>query len=441
MAVIDFLYIKEIVLEVIHFIQIPSIKGLPEPGAPFGKDVRKCLDYALNFCSKMGMQTKVIEDRVGYAEYGSGPKEIAVLVHLDVVPVDEEQWHYGPFQGVMEDNKIYGRGALDDKGPAVSAIFAVKRLIDDVKKWTKRVRIIFCTDEESGWADLPSYLASEKQPDFAFTPDAAFPLVFAEKGILHVECDVALPANSWLKDFSGGLRPNIVPELCQIKVDPRIEHKLEKVKHQDFKITFEGKAAHASLPENGKNAVVKALSFLSDIEEELEEEGFFDNLHKIFKDFHGKGLEIDLEDKKSGKLTMNVGKVSQKGQILTFTLDIRIPVTAQKETVMERIREKIPSSREIHFGKPIDKSSDSPEIKMLLSAYKEVCPKEEAKPIAIGGGTLARGFDNAVAFGPLFPEEEETAHMSNEYITVETLLKSHEIYYRALKKLLESDEW
>lgn len=434
---IDSKYAKEIIQETIQLIQIPSVQSKSEEDAPFGKEIVKALNYALELCKKLGMRTTNLQNTVGYAEYGEGEEEIAILVHLDVVPVNEPEWEYPPFQGVVENDKIYGRGAVDDKGPAVAAIFAVKRLIEDVEAWNKRIRIIFCTDEESGWRDLPIYHTNEKEPDFAFTPDAEFPLIAAEKGILQVEVGVK-KTHEWLIDWSGGSKINVVAdhsevELAQsLKDTLNIDDSLPKIIRH-----FTGKAAHGSLPFKGENAIVKNLSFLAQLEKDLKDENkFFEELYTRFHDVYGKGLDINSEDEESGRLTLNVGKVRTEGDTLFFELDIRYPVTFEKEYYLDKLNGYFDSCTIINYNAPLFLGNKNPYTEILLTSYQEIIENPEAEPIAIGGGTLARGFKNAVAFGPLFPGEEETAHMSNEFITIDSLLKAHEIYHLALKRLL-----
>lgn len=431
---------KQIIQETLNFIQIPSVKGQEAEKAPFGKEVRHCLEYALDLCKKLGMHTVSLSHAVGFAEIGEGEHEIAIPVHLDVVPVNEEEWTYPPFQGVIVDDKIIGRGALDDKGPAVAAIFAVHRLIEEeIDLKNKRVRIIFFTDEESGWADVPFYFAKEKEPDFAFTPDASFPVINAEKGILQFELTIK-NTKEWLLDINGGTKVNVVPASCNLKLAERMRNYINANPTEDLTRRFSGIAAHGSLPEKGENAIVKALSFLAQVEKDMQEEGFFNTLFELFKDVNAQGLNLELEDELSGKLTFNLATVKLLDDSLIFEADIRYPVSYKKDQILKALNNLPLDYKEINYNAPLFKDANSPEIAILLESYESIS-ENKGSSISIGGGTLARAFKNAVAFGPLFPEEAETAHMSNEYILVDSLLKAHEIYFDALKNLLERVNW
>lgn len=432
---------KQIIQETINLIQIPSVKSEPAPDAPFGVEIKKALLYALELSQKLGLKTTNLDNYLGYAEFGQGDKEIAILVHLDVVPVSMDGWHYPPFQGVIEDNKLYGRGTSDDKGPAMAVLFALKRLIEEVPIWNKRIRIIFCTDEESSWQDIAYYKKIEKAPTLALTPDAFFPVIYAEKGILHLQIKTRNPY-AWLNDFSGGQRPNMVPEEARLQLT---KSALPFFKNTELSpaqnLVFKGKAAHASYPEKGDNAILKALHTLCVLENTQNPDNyFFLTLRQAFQDIQGGGLNICLQDSESGKLTLNLGKVETRNKELLFTLDIRYPVTFDKKLILERVLETFPETKEIYHHPPLFRSLEKPDMQYLLNAYREVTSRND-EPLAIGGGTLARAFANAVAFGAGFPDEEETAHQSNEYITIESLLITHEVYYCALKKLLEKDDW
>ena len=80
-----------------------------------------------------------------------------------------------------------GRGVQDDKGPSLAALYAVKSLLDDGIQFTKRIRFIFGTDEETLWRCMNRYNQIEEQADLGFAPDSSFPLTYAEKGLLQVK--------------------------------------------------------------------------------------------------------------------------------------------------------------------------------------------------------------------------------------------------------------
>lgn len=77
----------------------------------------------------MGFQTRDVDGHCGWCEYGEGEEMVAVLCHLDVVPAGDG-WHYPPYDCTWAEGRIYGRGVIDDKGPAAAALYALKAVRD-----------------------------------------------------------------------------------------------------------------------------------------------------------------------------------------------------------------------------------------------------------------------------------------------------------------------
>ena len=93
---------------------------------------------------------------MGWIEYGDGEEMAAVLGHLDIVPLGEG-WKYPPLGCEIHDGQMYGRGVLDDKGPVIGAIYALKAIRDLDLKIDRRIRVIFGTDEENGSSCVRHY--------------------------------------------------------------------------------------------------------------------------------------------------------------------------------------------------------------------------------------------------------------------------------------------
>mgnify|MGYP001019012749 FL=1 len=179
-------YKEELLKSIIEVINIPSIKGEAKTDAPFGENIRNALIRALEIAENLGFRTKNLNNCIGYAQYGEGEDYIGILGHLDVVDVGEG-WKFPPFSGHIENGKIYGRGVLDNKGPIISALYALYAIKESGLKINKPVRIIFGTDEESGFKDIPYYLKKEKPPIMGFTPDCKYPVVYGERGRANVQ--------------------------------------------------------------------------------------------------------------------------------------------------------------------------------------------------------------------------------------------------------------
>ena len=191
-----------------RWIRIPSVKNEPEAGAPFGREVRNMLDTAMADARSLGFEVREFDGYACDVTLGTAEEKIAVLGHLDVVPVGDG-WTRPPFDGQIENDRIYGRGTNDDKGPALASLFAMRAIRESGIPLKKSIRLILGCDEESGWEDMEYYGAHEQIPDTGFSPDASFPLINTEKGMLGLEL-TAPEAKTGLKilELSTGDRVN-----------------------------------------------------------------------------------------------------------------------------------------------------------------------------------------------------------------------------------------
>ena len=125
-----------------------SVKGDNE--APFGTGVKDALKATLDICEKYGFETEMCGNYCGYAQIGKGDKLIGILTHLDVVPPGKG-WNTDPFDLSEGEGKLFGRGVIDDKGPTIAAIHAVKELLEEkYGKEEAKERIFVTTDRQKG---------------------------------------------------------------------------------------------------------------------------------------------------------------------------------------------------------------------------------------------------------------------------------------------------
>ena len=264
---------------------------------------------------------------------------------------------------------------------------------------------------------------------FGITPDADFPAIYGEKGILGIELRMPL-RESGLLSAAGGSASNVIPPWCEVTY--------AGADGLSVTVKTQGKPAHASTPEDGRSAISAMMEQLAAVP----------GLNSPFVDFYQKHIGWDcyggkmgcgLEDAQSGKLTLNAGVLAVEGEDLVLTLDIRNPVTFGPEDVLAPVRAAagaygMTASLTEH-NPPIYMDKNGPVITALLEVYREVTGDREHQPTVIGGGTYARAMDNIVAFGPMLPGRELTEHMNNEYAMVEDLYLCRTIYRKALEKL------
>ena len=304
-----------------ELVAIPSVKGKAVPGKPYGEECAKVLDKMLNIASSFGFRTENHKNRVGTIDfYPDGEPSLGILCHLDVVPAGDG-WKTPPFSMFMSGGKLYGRGTMDDKGPAVCVLYAMKAIKDCGIKLSKNVRFIVGTDEENGSSDLAWYKKQAKLPPNVFTPDGSYPVINIEKGMIRGEISAkcAVGGTKSVISATGGTVINAVPESASATVVGFSDIELTLAAKNagigqlvTFKkdgdktvITVKGKSAHASTPAEGINAVTGLCSMLGRLYGDDESTVMFRSLSALFPfgETDGKSLKIAASDEKSGALT------------------------------------------------------------------------------------------------------------------------------------------
>jgi len=450
-----------------RFLAINSIEDMTtaEEGKPFGAGVAEALEYMLARGQADGYVTRNVDGYAGVIEYGEAPEEIGVLVHVDLVTVGEG-WTTPPFEPSIRDGKIYARGALDDKGPALAAYYAMNIVKDSGLPLSKKVRFIIGTDEESGWLCMKHFLEKETLPQVGFSPDASFPIIHAEKGqinpTLTIPPDSEMAAEGGLKllSFVSGNQGNSVPDRAVALVsadEPSILQEMlakwsvfvaeksttgEAVLGEDgnLELTLFGINAHGMEPQIGKNAGTTLACFLRQYPFEGSAYSYISLLSDILhEDFYAERLRLACEDEVSGKLTVNAGILRySQAEGGNVRLNIRYPATVSKEERIERLKERVAEMgltlAELRSSSAHYVPSDHVVVQTLSRVYEEHTGMP-AELLSSGGATYAKMMSSGVAFGPLFPGRESTAHQTDEYIEIEDLMRAMAIYAQAIYEL------
>ncbi len=413
---------------------------------PFGEANKDCLHAFLAKGESDGFISKNVNNYAGHIEFGNEDKLVGILGHLDVVPALEDTWNTDPFTPTIIDNKIYGRGALDDKGPTVSAYYAIKLLKDLNIVPSKKVRLIVGCDEESGSRCLNEYFKHEQMPQEGFSPDAEFPLIYGEKAFQNFDLKIDL-TNTSITNFESGSRTNIVPDIAFLTLSVDLEKEYNAfLKEFNYSGEFKdnryyayGKSCHAMQPDHGLNANFILLHFLSIYLKNDITTFLYEN---IAFDYDGTKLGINTTDVHMGNLSINAGLFKVENNILTISFDCRIPKDNYKEQMVIALDNKIGDicgityvfKREtpLHFVNPDDNL-----VKTLVNAYREITNDYETSPMTIGGGTYAKFIKNCVAFGPLLPGKPDVIHQANEYIEIDELVQNIAIYAKSIYELIK----
>lgn len=445
-----------------EIISIPSEKGEPQPNAPFGTECRRALDWFLNKAAQMGFKTKDLDGYCGYAEYGEGKEMIGVLCHLDVVPAGTG-WTYPPYKLTVDQGKLYGRGVADDKGSVVMCLHALSEIKKSGIKLNKRVRIIAGCDEEHGSACIKHYIETDEMPTMSFVPDADFPVINSEKGILHLT--VTCPLDKFFRKniaaIAGGKSFNVIPDKAFVSVfkDNALGSKLLSlgpqpfltpelvgnilaagyqpddfnmiIKDQVIVIEAKGVSGHAMAPQNADNAIWKIFAVLGALADNSEIVNMM-NKYICRRDCCAQ-IGIDAEDN-TGNQTMSMGIIDINDTSLCFTLDLRCPVCNKKDQIEKAIKNILPVKSQIEVNKwspNLYIPENSTLVTSLLSVYEKVMGKP-GKCLICGGGTYARELKNAVAFGPTFEGTETNIHNIDECVPIEEFYKAATIYREAI---------
>ena len=449
-------YKDEVIKSLQESIRIKSVEEESKPGMPFGEGPAKALNHFLEVAKKLGFETENFDNYVGHIEFGQGEESIGILGHVDVVP-EGTGWDYPAYSGEIVNNKMYGRGTLDDKGPLMIALYAMKTLKDLGVPMKRKVRMIVGANEETNWGCMKHYFGklNMPQPAMSFTPDSTFPVTFAEKGIMRGL--IKIKTDSKDIKLEGGKVYNAVPEKAilslPISYKEEIEKKLvdynagkeykieSKVEKDKVVLTSFGKSAHAAHPESGYNSLSSLMNFIALLDVKisgLKEMGkyFAEN---VKMEYNGKSAGLFYEDEPSGEITMNYGKAFVEDGYVVVSVDTRYPVTIDYKELKTKLlnllakynMEFVPLKEE----GPLYVAKDNFLVKTLTDIYQEVTGDPDGEPRSTGGGTYAKAVKNCVAFGALLKGTTDTMHQKNECIdlsTIDTLLK---IYIEAIYRL------
>lgn len=451
---------EQILNDICDQIRIKSDRGEAKENMPYGEGPAKALEAALKLAESMGFKTKNYDNYVGTVDFSDKEKGLDILAHLDVVPAGDEWTVTQPYEPVIKDGKIYGRGSSDDKGPAIVALHALKAVKDMNIPLSKNVRLILGTDEECGSSDIEHYYAVEKEAPMTFSPDAEFPLINIEKGRLAAEFtseyteDKALPR---VIRVNGGVKANVVPDKASAEVEgftldvvSDLCKKAEEKTGVRFSVTEDGsvitinakgKGAHASTPENGDNAITAIIELLTSMPC-AKSEGFerLCAVNKLFphNDHIGAGCGVNMSDELSGSLSMAFTIFEYNTTSLKGTFDSRSPICANDENLTEALRKNMADVKIVLGTEESDKlnpahhvSSDSDLVRTLLKCYEDYSG-QKGECLAIGGGTYVHHLENGVAFGCSMPGTDNNMHGNDEFAVIDELMLSGKIFTQAI---------
>lgn len=454
---------EEMLEDIKTLVRIRSDRGEAEPGKPYGPGPDAALQAALSMAEQYGFYTKNYDGYVGTADLlPENDHNLDILAHLDCVPVADGWTVTKPFEPVIVDGKLYGRGAADDKGPAIASLYAARCVKELGLPIKHNVRLIWGCDEECGSSDLVHYYAKEPEAVYTFSPDADFPVINVEKGGLHGTITAEYPESDALprvESMEAGLKLNVVPDQCRMVIAGMrktvaeiycaaaaeatgVTFTITELGKDKIEINAQGAGAHAAMPENGNNAITASLALVASMH--LAPCRQFEALTALSQllphgDYQGKGLGVNMEDEISGELTLSLNILRVTTTELSAQFDSRTPVCANEDN-MKNVVAKNCAARGLKLEDtpmrpPHHVPEDSMFIQTLLKTYEKYTGATNTKPLSMGGGTYCHGLKNGVAFGCTMPGTDNRMHGNDEFAVVEELVTSVKIFADVIASL------
>lgn len=449
-----------IVSEVQAFCRIKSVCEADQARvrAPYGQQMREMLDFALMRGASYGFEVQDHEGHCGSIIDGNINHAIGIFGHLDVVP-EGEGWVYPPYGATRDGDFLIGRGVADNKGACVMGLMLMRMFKDLHISLRHGLRLVLGCAEETGMPDMEHFTQTQIMPEVSLVPDMRFPVNYAQKGMLRALVSID-KGGGGLLSFSGGEAPNMVPPHARaelavgyealakalggcadtVQIEPMLEGAL---------LSSEGIAAHAANPESGKSAIftlADALATCGALSGDSLEA--MRSIRELCSDHYGRQAGIDCEDPETGKTTMVVGLAKTREERIYLNVDCRLSIAADLEQVerdfgahLKRMGFKL---EWIKISKPFYMPKDDPRVLALMDVYQELTG-DDSPAYTAGGGTYSRMLENAVTFGPGFPEalprpaglpeHHGGAHAPDEYVHIPTMLRAMKIYAAAILEL------
>ncbi|MFR0613569.1 dipeptidase PepV [Lactobacillus porci] len=443
-------------------IAIDSVRNmdLATPEFPVGPGPVKALEQFLAYGRRDGFQTENIDNYTGTITFGQGDQELGVAVHVDVVPPDEG-WSQDPFKPYVKNDRVYGRGASDNKGPALAAYYALLALKEAGFKPRKKITLIIGTDEETDWVGMKYYLKKRPAPDWVFSPDSSFPIVTGQAGLAVLKTSFTgeeADGGLVLESFSAGQATNMVPAAATAVVSGRgiaaaaaaypaflakngLTGQAESQADR-LTLTLEGVSAHASIPWAGKNGACLLASFLKDFAFAGRAKAFLTFAGESeLNDFYGERIGIANTDPEMGR-SINCPAVFryQKSGAAYIKSDIRYSRGSSPEKMCQQLSERFGAFCQTafqpyeDFEKPHFVPESDPFVQTLLGVYEKQTG-QAGKTIISAGANYGRFFKNGVGYGPAFPGSQDYAHAIDESVSLAELEQSLAIYAEAIYEL------
>lgn len=449
--------------DICELVRIKSVADKDNLIKPFGQGCRDVLDKFIEICGRHGLESENHEYYVAESYNPSWKNKkgrIGLMGHLDVVP-EGKGWTYPPYDGVVKDGWIIGRGAQDNKGPCIAALYTLLCLRDLGIEMHHDIRVLAGTNEENGMDDAVYYANKCRIPDFTIVVDSPFPLCYGEKGIVEAWMISNDSFTNEVIHFAGGAVSNQIPSDAELVLQYHqcFEGILEKTDEacecrregNNVKIQAKGIAGHIAFPDKTKNAISVLADFVlkRGLLLEKRDRDIMKFVLEASSYSNGDGVGIACNDEISGELVCGCGIVKMQEHKVQININARCPVTADGYEILDRMKTYI-SAKGFDLGKTRVLESnyypkESQIIRNLSQTFQSVTGLKW-EPQIFSAGTHARKIPNAVAYGPgclneltmpyePFPDGHGGAHQPDEAQSIDSLCLAIKIYVFAVLRI------
>ncbi|MFC2130644.1 dipeptidase [Bacteroidota bacterium] len=421
-------------IELINFLEIPSISS----DSSFNDDMKKCSDWLVEHMNNIGIDgARIIETEghpIVYAEWleaGSDKPTVLIYGHYDVQPVDPvDLWDTPPFEPVIRDGKIFGRGTADDKGQLFTHLKAIEAHLKVNGKLPCNVKLLIEGEEEAGSSHLEGFIVNNRdllKCDVALVSDtewfaAGMPTIcYGLRGISFFEMTLTGPNRDLHSGSFGGAIDNPANVLC--KLIGKLKDEYGRITIPGFyddvlELTEEEKSAYKKLPfklreyceDLGINNVNGEIGYTT-LERVWARPSL--DVNGIIGGYTGEGAKTVLPSKASAKISMRLVP-NQKADDIAKKAEKYI-----KELVPPTMKLKIDI---LHGGNPVLVPMGSNEIKAAVNALKAAFGKEVVFMREGGSIPITEIFQNVLNAPPVlmgFGLPTDNIHSPNENFAVE----------------------
>lgn len=308
--------------------------------------------------------------------------EIEFFTHLDIVPTEGQKWSTNPYQLTKINNKYYGRGVIDDKGPLAAILLLLKNC-----ETKSNIRLFVGFHEETSFECIKEYNRNHQSPKLGIVSDAKFPVIFGEKGSAHFK--LRLPKLTPIIDSTNATNTVIASfKTCDKE--------------------YIGQAAHSSKSNLDDNSIYKFLQ---------------DWYPQQFKH------KLEFSEDKLGTTIYNPTTVTTIGNQIEVYFDVRYTNQEHLKQLQTAFNTKVTDMKPAKFCYQQDV------VELLLDCYQQITGDYKSIARTSTAGTYSSYLDNTYVFGFASPGEEGNVHLADEHIKVKTVINGYHIYLELLKRL------